>query len=125
VFVNDYSPMKDDGYDRYQETVLEILTKNGLEPILFPYAYHKCPQMTEEEFYAKYPFADDMNPGVGYYVNYLSLDGLILVPSFGFEEDGAVVGILRKYHPDRDVIQIDCFDLAMLGGLVHCVTWEL
>ena len=124
VFINDYSVMEDIVMDHYQKTNMKVLEEAGLEPILFPYAYHKCPKLPDEEFYDRYPFADDNNPGVGYYINYLVTPKVILVPAFGFKEDEKVRRIVGEYYPNHCIEQIDCYDLAMLGGLVHCVLWE-
>jgi agmatine/peptidylarginine deiminase len=124
VFINDYSVMEDIIMDHYQKTIMKMLEANGLEPILFPYAYHKCPENTDEEFYDKYSFADDNNPGVGYYINYLVTPKVILAPAFGFEEDEKARQMLVKYYPNHCIKQIQCFDLSMLGGLIRCVTWE-
>lgn len=123
VFLNDYRSMKTKVHARYLATVEKILARAGLEVILFPYAYRRCPQMSETKFRAKYPEADDYNPAVGYYVNMLDAGTVVLLPAFGFPEDAAALEVARKWC-GKDVVPIDCFDLAMHGGLLHCVSWE-
>jgi agmatine deiminase len=124
VLVNDYSVMQDDEWKQYSDNLIETLLRRGVEPILFPYAYNKLPDMTEQEFREKYPDADDFNPGLGYYINFLTVNGVSFLPVFGFEEDAKAISILEKLNPDGKVIPIDCKDLSMEGGLINCVTKE-
>jgi agmatine deiminase len=125
VFVNDYSVMKEYKYSMYEEKIHKILISNGLEPVTLPFAYHKCPLLDQEEFYIKYPFADEQNEGTGYYINMLVLPEVVFLPSFGFSpEDAKCLEVVKKYYPQREVIQVDCFDLSQLGGVLHCITYE-
>jgi agmatine/peptidylarginine deiminase len=122
VFINDYSVMQDDAWKKYEDELTARLFSAGVNPVPFPYAYNKQPEMTEKEFRKKFPAADDFNPGVGYYINYLQVGNLFLLPAFGFEEDAAALGALRNKFPSATIEQIDCSDLAMEGGLLNCVT---
>jgi len=124
VLINDYSGMKTKVHAQYQTKIETILARAGLEPLLFPFAYHRCPEMSEKKFRAKYPEADDMNPAVGYYINMLIAGPVVLLPAFGFEEDAEVLSVAKILLKGKTVIPIDCFDLAMLGGLLHCCSWE-
>ena len=125
VFINDYSVMNNSMYNSYQELIEKTLMDNGLEPVILPFAYHKCPHLSHNAFYSKYPFADDQNEGTGYYINMLELEKILLLPSFGFEEDDKCKEVVEQYYPDKKIIQIDCSDVSQLGGLIHCVTWEM
>lgn len=125
VLINNYSVMKDGQMDRYQSKLTKVLENAGLSVSVFPYAYHKCPHWPEKQFRQIYPHADDMNPAVGYYLNFLHLiDQYILLPQFAFDEDADAVKCAKKYFPEHIIVPINCFDLAMTGGLLHCVTWE-
>lgn len=116
VFVNHYHEGK------YVDKLLKILWKHNLVCLPFPYAPDKMRKMTALEFRKNHPLADSFNPGVGYYINYLQVDGFILVPSFGFEEDAQAVQCLKEQFPESKIESLDCMDLAMEGGLFHCVT---
>lgn len=126
VFINNYAVMHQVAYTEYQHKLESILSKVGIETILFPYAYDKCPKVSEEEFRKQYPFADDFNPGVGYYINWYKMDDLIFLPTFGIDEDKdfEAFRVLATHFPDYTIIPINCYDLAMLGGLCNCSTWE-
>lgn len=123
AFVNRYRKMGK-SYDRYKVKLYGILERAGIEIVEFPYAYYKCPQPTEEVFRLHYPDANDFNPAVGYYINYLRFGDLFFLPVFGFDEDAEAEETILKNIPTATIVKINCFDLAMMGGLVHCVTWE-
>jgi agmatine deiminase len=118
VFVNDYQ-------SKYGDKVMKALRKHNLECVPFPYEYKQCPKMSEKDFRAKYPYADEFNPGVGYYLNFLIVKGLILAPQFDFEQDQEVLNLLLLYFPDCAVEGIECLDLSMEGGLLGCCTYQM
>jgi len=60
----------------------------------------------------------------GLYINFLKLDDLIVMPSFGQKEDTDAEKILSN-HYKREVIQINAAKLATEGGLINCVTWNV
>jgi agmatine/peptidylarginine deiminase len=122
ILLNNYSVMLSDEYDTYFKKVKDILTNAGLKIVLMPFAYQRCPVLSDEAFKAKYPLADDNNPAVGYYVNFLLTSRCILLPVFGFEEDAAALVTIRECYPDHVVIPVDCYELSMEGGLMNCVT---
>ena len=124
LFVNDYSALCSKEYNAYSTRLIKVLNKAGFDITLIPNAYHKCPQMTERVFRRAYPMADDYNPAVGYYINYLVHGSVVLFPVFGFFEDEEVAVLLKKSYPGFILKPIPCFDLAMTGGLIHCVTYD-
>lgn len=108
--------------DGYFEDVSDALVDAGIDYELFPLACDKCPELCEKDFRSQYPLADDYNPGFGYYVNFLLIQNLILLPSFGIEEDEGALNVTKALFPDYDIRQIDCRDLSMHGGVLNCVT---
>jgi len=122
AFINDYSVMKSEEQDQYQKDLVAVLKEHNVRAVLMPYAYNKCPQPSEKAFRKKYPDADDMNPGAGYYINSLLVRNTILLPLMGWPEDQAAMEQMRTIYPTKNVVGIDCFDLSMEGGLANCVT---
>ena len=122
VFLNDYRSMRDPKYRDYLRFVKDIFKLEGIETIPFPYAYDRCPEMTEEDFRKQFPDADDYNPGWGYFINYLQVKGAILYPTFGIEDDEMVEACLWDAVPDVKLFPIDCSQLSLEGGLCNCTT---
>jgi agmatine deiminase len=123
VFLNDYRSLRDRQFIDYDCQVANILDRHGIDACPFPYAYHLCPELDEEEFRAQFPDADDQNEGYGYYVNYLQVAGAILYPTFDdLEENTAVEKCLWAAHPDLWLEGIDCSRLSLEGGLCNCVS---
>jgi agmatine deiminase len=122
VLINDYSVMKQKKWSEYQEKLIKRLNKANIDHSLFPYAYQKNPKMTEKEFRIKFPNADDYNPAFGYYINFLWVSNLILMPTFGIQEDESCGEILRKYFKGCSIVPIDCKEISMEGGLINCIT---
>jgi agmatine/peptidylarginine deiminase len=83
------------------------------------------PKMTETQFRKKYPDADSFNPGWGYYINFLKVDNLVILPVFGIEEDQKAISLINKFYDNPELCLINCEDLSMEGGLIGCVTWGM
>ena len=59
------------------------------------------------------------------YVNFLVLNGGVLVPTFGQPKgDDRALGLLRELFPGREVVGIDCLDLVEEGGSLHCISQQ-
>lgn len=59
------------------------------------------------------------------YVNFLVLNGGVLVPTFRQPRgDDRALGLLRELFPDRKVVGIDCLDLVEEGGALHCISQQ-
>jgi agmatine deiminase len=59
------------------------------------------------------------------YANYYVANEIVLVPAFGVPQDRSAISILSSCFPDRRMLSIDCRDLVVgLGGL-HCLTQQV
>ena len=59
------------------------------------------------------------------YVNFLIINGALLAPTFRqARNDDRALGILHDLFPDREVIAIDCLELAEEGGALHCISMQ-
>ena len=57
------------------------------------------------------------------YLNGLLFNGLALVPIYGFDlDDQAIAAYQEALGPDWEVIGINCYWIAQLGGAIHCTT---
>lgn len=59
------------------------------------------------------------------YTNALTVNGRVLVPTFGIPQDEPALEVYRRAMPGHTVIAIDCAAAANGGGAVHCLTKEV
>jgi agmatine deiminase len=59
------------------------------------------------------------------YVNFLILNGGVVVPTFRQRRnDEQALGLIREVFPGREVLGIDCLDLVEEGGTLHCISQQ-
>ena len=58
------------------------------------------------------------------YANFYIANQLVLVPTFNDRHDRAALSTLAKLFPDREVVGIDCTDLVLGLGTLHCMTQQ-
>ena len=59
------------------------------------------------------------------YVNFLIVNGGVLVPTFRQERnDDRALSMIRELFVDREVIGIDCLELVEEGGTLHCISQQ-
>ena len=58
------------------------------------------------------------------YVNYLLVNGAVLAPQYGQPADALALEILAKAFPDRRILGIDCRDVLIEGGALHCLSQQ-
>ncbi len=56
------------------------------------------------------------------YLNYLILNGAVIVPSFGQAKDKEALLIIKSCFPDREVIGFNCLEIIREGGGLHCMS---
>jgi len=56
------------------------------------------------------------------YANFLFVNGAIIVPLYGVEQDKEALDIFTKTFPSRKVIGVDCSVLIRQHGSLHCVS---
>ena len=60
----------------------------------------------------------------GCYLNYYVGNEVVLVPIYGDVNDQVAMDIIADLYPTRKVVGINCMNLALFGGMVHCVTQQ-
>ncbi len=59
------------------------------------------------------------------YVNFLILNGAVLVPIFGQEKrDRQAVGLLGELFEGREIVPIPALDIVREGGAIHCISQQ-
>lgn len=59
------------------------------------------------------------------YANFLIINGAVLVPAYGVDQDSEALARLRPHFPGRDIIGVDCRALIKQYGSLHCVTMQI
>ena len=60
----------------------------------------------------------------GCYLNYYVGNEVVLVPIYGDVNDQLAQDIIAGLYPTRRVVGINCLNLALFGGMVHCITQQ-
>lgn len=69
------------------------------------------------------PVLLDGAPLAASYMNYLVLNGAVLVPVFGqASRDQQALEIIGDCFPGREIIGVDCRDIIREGGALHCMS---
>lgn len=70
--------------------------------------------------------SDDEDPPALNYVNYLVVNGGVIIPRFGdTRTDDAAKTTIEGFFPDREVVQVDLRWIAATGGGIHCATQQV
>jgi agmatine/peptidylarginine deiminase len=59
------------------------------------------------------------------YLNFIFVNGAILVPVYGLDSDKEAIQIFRDTFPDRDIVEVDSSIFIQQGGSLHCLTMQL
>lgn len=68
-------------------------------------------------------YFDDMRLPASY-ANFLIANGCVLVPTYRSGNDQKAINIIQQHMPDRKVIGVDCTDLILGLGAIHCVSQQ-
>ncbi len=58
------------------------------------------------------------------YVNYYVANGVVLVPNYNDPQDDVANELIASLYPDREVVGVDCRNILINGGMVHCITQQ-
>ncbi|MEN8662554.1 MAG: agmatine deiminase family protein [Lentimonas sp.] len=57
------------------------------------------------------------------YLNYIVLNGAVIVPTFGqADRDAEAMEIIGSCFPEREIVGFDCQDIILEGGAIHCLS---
>lgn len=68
---------------------------------------------------------DDKYDATGCYINFLEVGKIIFYPVFAQHTDQLALIQLRNVFKDREIIDIDCCELAKRGGVLNCASWNI
>jgi len=69
----------------------------------------------------------DSLSAIGYYINYLEIGNLIMIPKFEIEgnRDQETLDLFKSLFPTRNIEQVNINAIAEEGGLLNCITWNI
>lgn len=59
------------------------------------------------------------------YANFYITNGSVIVPQFGQSKDQVAVTILADLFPNREIVGIDCCNILVGLGAIHCLTQQV
>lgn len=59
------------------------------------------------------------------YMNFLIVNGGVIAPQYGDENDGLALSQLAEMFPDRRVVGVPTREVAYGGGNIHCITQQV
>ena len=104
VLVNDFTNES----KSFNDKLVRALKKCGLDVKFLRY---------DEGFFSK-------KRDWGAYLNFLKINGLLVVPIYGIDDDDAAVEQIKKIYSDCSVETINLSEIIELGGALHCITAE-
>ena len=100
----------DKKYLVYFESIYAALRNAGLDICPIPYTSWKN---------------KSSNDATGCYINFLEIGRYIFCPAYGQPEDQWAMIQLKEVFRDREIIDIQCAQLAKYGGVLNCATWNI
>ena len=61
----------------------------------------------------------------GIYINFMQLEDCILFPQFGLNMDEVALDYAKDLFPYCEVIPINSNEIALDGGVLNCITWNI
>ena len=69
------------------------------------------------------PITHEGEPLAASYLNFVVLNGAVLVPTYGqLKNDATALEIIGGCFPDREIVAVDCSDIIKEGGALHCMS---
>ncbi len=60
------------------------------------------------------------------YANFLIINGAVLVPTYRQDKnDAKALEIIGSAFPGRDIVPLDCVDILLEGGALHCLSQQM
>ena len=67
---------------------------------------------------------EDGEVSIASYMNFLIVNGAVILPQYGDENDAVAIEQVRKMFPDREVVGVQTKEVAFGGGNIHCITQQ-
>lgn len=71
------------------------------------------------------PQPEDGDTCIASYINFLIVNGGVIVPQYGDENDELALAQLQEIFPDRQVVGVYTKEIVYGGGNIHCITQQM
>lgn len=102
ILINDFS-LESKGFHSKLECALE--------------GYEMIPLKYSDEFLSKHKW--------GAYLNFVEIENLLLLPTYGIDEDKRMIERFEEIFENKLVVPIECREIIRRGGALHCVSVEV
>jgi len=107
LLINEPNPLENPSF---LASLRNAIKKTGLEYVQIPYN----PYNNIHKDHAQ-----------GCYMNFLQLDGTVLVPIFRMKEDDLAIRKFEELYPSSAIIPILSNEVAHEGGILNCISWNI
>ncbi|HEY4876627.1 MAG TPA: agmatine deiminase family protein [Puia sp.] len=106
VLINNYKNES----KKFRDSFEIAIRKTGLNYIKIPYnPYHN----------------DNNDQANGCYINYLQMENVVIIPTFGIKDDDAVVKQFEEIFKGQTIATINSNEIAKDGGVLNCISWNI
>ena len=67
---------------------------------------------------------EDGEVSIASYMNFLIVNGAVILPQYGDENDAVAIEQVQKMFPDREVVGVQTKEVSFGGGNIHCITQQ-
>lgn len=67
---------------------------------------------------------NDGDISIASYMNFLIVNGAVILPQYGDENDELAIRQVQEMFPDREIVGIMTDEIAFGGGNIHCITQQ-
>ncbi len=117
-----------DGLIRFLDEQTVLINSFTAEEKEFSEVFEKAVQKTGLD-YIKIPYNPNGNKNDiqanGLYINFLQMDGVIFLPTFGLNEDDLALKQFEQLFEGQDIVPVNGNEIANEGGILNCISWNI
>ncbi len=116
-----------DGMVRFLDTNTVLINKYSNENPEFETVFRKSLSDAGLK-YIEIPYAPDLNSYVsakGLYLNYLQMEDIVIIPTFGIKEDDAAVKQFEQLFNGCTIKTVNSNEISRNGGVLNCISWNI
>lgn len=117
-----------DGLIRFLDEHTVLINSFTAEEKEFSEVFEKAVQKTGLD-YIKIPYNPNGNKNDiqanGLYINFLQMDGIVFVPTFGLHEDDFALKQFEQLFEGQDIVPVNGNEIANEGGILNCISWNI